>query len=257
MRIDHGEHPEQHGHLYLPEGDSPHPTVVAIHGGFWLARYGADLMTALADDLVGRGYAVWNVEYRRVGNGGGWPDTLLDIASATDHLATIADDQPVDLDRLVALGHSAGGQLAAWLAARPGLPPDAPGADPTVQVRAVISQAGLLDLRSAAAGRLGGRSTERFLGGAPDEVPDRYRIASPVERLPLGVPVVAIHGGDDGLVPPVQSRTFAEQAERAGDAVDLVVVEGEGHFEHLDTSSGVWRAALEHLSRLSRLLEPS
>lgn len=237
--------------LHLPDGGGPHPTVVMIHGGFWLARYDAGLMTPLAEDLAARGYAVWNIEYRRVGNGGGWPATLEDVAAATDHLARIANDHPLDLDRVVAVGHSAGGQLATWLAARPGLPTDAPGADPKVAIRAVISQAGLLDLHEAAQRRLGGGSTQRFLDGSPTDVPTRYDLASPIERLPLGVPVVAVHGGDDGLVPPAQSESYVDAARQAGDDAQLVLVDGEGHFEHLDTGSGVWAVALDHLSRLT------
>lgn len=250
MKADYGPDDQQTATLHLPDGDGRHPTVVMIHGGFWLARYDAGLMTPLAEDLADRGYAVWNIEYRRVGADGGWPATLGDVAAATDHLARIADDHPVDVDRVVAVGHSAGGQLAAWAAARPGLPADAPGAGPEVAIHGVISQAGLLDLRRAAERRLGGRSAQRFLGGSPDEVPDRYDLASPVERLPLGVPLVAVHGGDDGLVPPDQSRSYVEAARRAGDDAELVLIDGEGHFEHLDTGSEVWAAAVDHLRRL-------
>lgn len=249
MRIAYGEDPAQYGVLHLPDGDGPHPTVVLIHGGFWLARYGADLMTPLAEDLTEDGYAVWNVEYRRVGNGGGWPTTFEDVAAAVDLLATIAEEHPVDLDRVVAIGHSAGGQLAAWLAARPGLPDDAPGSRPEVEVHAVISQAGLLDLRGAAEQRLGGGSTQRFLGGAPGEVPDRYDISSPTERVPLAAPVVAVHGSDDDLVPPSQSRAFVEAARTAGGDAELVVIDGEGHFEHLETGSRVWTAVRGALTR--------
>lgn len=251
MKSDYGPEEQQTATLHLPEGDGRHPTVLMIHGGFWLARYDASLMTPLAEDLADRGYAVWNIEYRRVGADGGWPATLDDVAAATDRLARIADDQPVDLDRVVAVGHSAGGQLAAWAAARPGLPTGAPGADPVIAIDGVVSQAGLLDLRDAAAHRLGGGSTQRFLGGSPDEVSDRYDLSSPVERLPLGVPLVAVHGSDDGLVPPDQSRSYVEAARRAGDDAELVLVEGEGHFEHLDTGSQVWAAAVDHLRRLT------
>lgn len=254
MKTGYGPGEQQTATLHLPEGAGRHPTVVMIHGGFWLARYDAGLMGPLAEDLADRGYAVWNIEYRRVGADGGWPATLEDVAAATDHLARIADDQPVDLARVVAVGHSAGGQLAAWAAARSGLPADAPGAGPEVAIRAVVSQAGLLDLRGAAQRRLGGGSTQRFLGGSPDEVPDRYGLASPVERLPLGVPLVAVHGGEDGLVPPDQSRSYVEAARRAGDDAEFVLVEGEGHFEHLDTGSQVWTAAIDHLRRLTEAL---
>lgn len=247
MRINYGDDPAQYGELHLPEGDGPHPAIVMIHGGFWLARYDAALMTPLAQDLTGRGYAVWNIEYRRIGNGGGWPRTLDDVAAATDHLADLAAEHRLDLDRLVSVGHSAGGHLAAWVAARPGLPGGAPGADPRVRVRGVISQAGILDLRTAAAQLLGGGSTQRFLGGEPTEVPDRYGLASPIERLPIGVPVVALHGATDDLVPPDQTQRYVEDAVAAGDRARGVLIEAEGHFEHLDTGSAAWATTVHHL----------
>lgn len=250
MRVAYGDDPAQYGVLHLPSGDGPFPIVVTIHGGFWLARYGADLMTPLAEDLTTRGYAVWNIEYRRVGNGGGWPETLTDAADATDHLTTVAEDHPLDLDRIVAVGHSAGGQLAVWLASRPELPDDAPGAGPRLVPTGVVSQAGVLALREAAEERLGGGSTQRFLGGTPDEVPDRYDIASPVARVPIGVPVVAVHGADDRVVPPSQSQRFVDAARDVGDDAELVLVDGEGHFAHLDPGSEVWAAAVDAIDRL-------
>lgn len=250
MRIDYGDGPDQHGVLRLPDGAGPHPIVVLIHGGFWLARYDAGLMTPLAEDLVERGYATWNIEYRRVGNGGGWPSTFHDVAAATDHLADLATAHPVDLDRLVAVGHSAGGHLATWLAARPALPTDAPGAHPTVTIGAVVAQAGLLDLRAAAEQRLGGGSTQRLLGGGPEDVPERYDLTSPIERLPVGIPVVAIHGAADDLVPSEQTRSYVDAARAAGDVATEVLVQGEGHFAHLDTRSAAWAVAVHHVSRL-------
>ena len=250
MESRYGDHPAQSGALHLPEGDGPHPTVAMIHGGFWLARYDAGLMAPLAQDLAGRGYAVWNIEYRRVGNGGGWPQTLHDVAAAVDHLADLAGAHRLDLDRLVSVGHSAGGHLAAWVAARPGLPEGSPGADPAVEVRGVVSQAGILDLRAAAHGRLGGGSTQRFLGGEPTEVPERYELASPIERLPIGVPVVALHGADDDLVPPDQTERYVEAAMAAGDPARGVLIDDEGHFEHLDTGSAGWATTTHHLDLL-------
>lgn len=250
VRISYGDDPAQHGVLHLPDRDGPHPAVVMIHGGFWLARYDASLMTPLAQDLAGRGYAVWNIEYRRVGNGGGWPQTFDDVATAVDHIVDLAREHRLDLDRLVVVGHSAGGHLAAWLAARPGLPAGAPGADPAVPIRGVISQAGILDLRAAAEQRLGGGSTQRFLGGDPTEVPDRYEFASPIERLPIDVPVVAIHGDTDDLVPPDQTERYIEAAVTAGDQARGVLIEDEGHFEHLDTRSASWATTVHQLDLL-------
>ena len=250
VKVGYGDDPAQHGLLHLPDRGGPHPTVTLIHGGFWLARYDAGLMTELAEDLMGRGYAVWNIEYRRIGYGGGWPQTLDDVAAAVDHLAELAEEHALDLDRLVGIGHSAGGHLATWAASRPGLPAGAPGADPVVRVRGVISQAGILDLRTAADQRLGGGSTQRFLGGEPPDVPDRYGIASPIERVPIGVPIVALHGATDDLVPPAQTERFVEAALAAGDRARGLLVDREGHFEHLDTGSASWATAVHQLGLL-------
>src|SRR5690348_11935492 len=130
----------------MPTGP-PRGVVVVVHGGFWRHAYDLSLGRPLAADLAATGLAAWNIEYRRVGGGGGWPATFDDVAAAVDALAgPVSSVHPLPLDRVVALGHSAGGQLAAWLSARPGLPPDAPGAHPRVTLRGAVSQAGVLDL---------------------------------------------------------------------------------------------------------------
>src|SRR5258706_4695885 len=122
IRLAYGAEPFQFGELYLPDNAGPHPVVILIHGGYWRARYGLDLMIGLAHDLAARGVAVWNIEYRRVGNpGGGWPGTLLDVALAADNLKIVAQAYALDLQRVIPIGHSAGGHLAFWPAARPNL----------------------------------------------------------------------------------------------------------------------------------------
>ena len=163
-----------------------------IHGGFWRARYGRKLMRPLAHDLAARGWAAWNIEYRRLGHGagGGWPTTFADVAAAIDHLDEIRTDAALDLARVVAIGHSAGGHLAAWAAARPRLPEGAPGCDPRVPVTAAVSQAGVVDLELAWDLRLSDGVVGDLLGGGPLEHPLRYRLASPKALVPLGVPVL-------------------------------------------------------------------
>ena len=176
----YGDSPEQFATLALPATPGPHPVVVLIHGGFWRAAYGLDLMEPLVADLVGRGYAAWNIEYRRVGQpGGGWPGTLEDVAAAIDKLADVADDADLDLDRVSVVGHSAGGHLALgrrpWRCSIRGVP----GADPVVEVAAAVGLAPVTNLRMGAAERVGNGAVVDFLGGSPEEFPDRYAVAEP------------------------------------------------------------------------------
>lgn len=222
---------------------------VVLHGGFWKRRYGGRLNEPLCRDLAARGWAAWNVEYRRVGfrAGGGWPATFADVAAAIDHLAVLERELPLDLGRVVTIGHSAGGHLALWAAARPGLPAGAPGARPVVPVTHAVAQAGVSDLEEAARLELGGGAVRRLLGGLPAERPEPYALGSPLARLPLGVPQLLVHGEEDDTVPVALSRRYAEAAGAAGDEVDLVTLPGAGHFEHLDPGSEAWKIVTDWL----------
>jgi acetyl esterase/lipase len=230
----YGNKRSQFGELYLPPGEGPVPVAVVIHGGFWKAQYGRKLMHPLCRDLAERGWAAWNLEYRRLGrlSGGGWPRTLDDVAAAIDHLPDVI--APLDLSRVVAIGHSAGGHLAAWAATR-----DAPG----VPVTGVVSQAGVLDLHRAWEWRLSNGVVRRLLGGTPEQQPERYAAASPAARLPLGVPALLTHGGRDDIVPPAMSEAFAEAA-----GCELVLLPHEDHFGHIDPDNALWKAVIEWLS---------
>lgn len=243
MRLRYGSHFHQFADLLVPEGDGPFPVAVLVHGGFWREHLTLDLDDDLARDLVPRGWAVWNIEYRRVGevSGGGWPVTGEDVAAAIDHLAEV--DAPLDLARVVAIGHSAGGQLGLWAASA--------RADPPVRLAGVVSQAGVHDLREADRLDLGEGATAEFMGGHADEVPDRYADASPVERVPAGVPLLLVHGDADQRVPVEMAHTYAEAARAAGDEVDLVVRPGDDHFVHLDVGSGAWADVVGWLGRFS------
>lgn len=259
-RLTYGEHPAQAADLYLPlaePADAPPrrdglaPVVALLHGGFWQAGYDLTLMQALAGDLVARGWAVLNVEHRKVGQeGGGWPGTFEDVAAALDLLADgEAVGDVVDPGRVITVGHSAGGQLALWAAARGGLAPGEPGARPAVVPVGAVGQAAVCDLVRGAQEQLGAGACADLLGGSPTEVPDRYEVASPLARLPLGVPQVLVHSEQDDLVPVDQSTAYAAAAADAGDDVEVVLVPGD-HFAHLDPFSPAWRAVLDRLPNL-------
>lgn len=234
--------------------------MVILHGGFWRSSYGAELGAPLAADLARRGYLVWNLEYRRVGSGGGWPNTLADVAAGIDHLAVLkaGSGQPkidltrIDLTRVVAIGHSAGGHLATWAAGRSKLPATAPGASPVVPLTGVVSQAGVLDLERAAREKVGGTAVPDLLGGSIEQVAQRYAEASPQAQLPIQVPVRCVHGPGDETVPFDQSVEYVKAAKAAGDDAELLSVPG-GHFAPIDTGSKAWATVVDLLPELMQM----
>lgn len=250
--IRYGPHHSNVGDLWLPAASAASlPVVVLIHGGFWRAVYTKRLMNGLAKDVVARGWAAWNIEYRRVGflgGGGGWPNTLLDVAAALDHLAVIEDG--VDRSRVVTCGHSAGGQLALWAAARGRLPAASPGAGGAVSVRGAVSLSGVVDLEEADRLGLGEQATARFMGGHWDAQPDRYRQASPRALLPLGVPQALIHAGNDSVVPPSMSRDYQALATSLGDSSRYLLVDGIGHRQLINPKGRGWATAVSELERI-------
>ena len=240
----YGSSPSEVGELFVPSGAGPHPVAVVVHGGYWRAQYDRSLMEGLCLDLAAHGLAAWNLEYRRVGGGGGWPETFLDIAAGVDALDGF--DAPLDLSRVVAVGHSAGGQLALWAAARATLPAEVPGAEPRVRIRAAVSQAGVLDLTLAAGLMPSSRPTLALLGD-PTQHFERYVLASPRERLPLGIPQLVLHGDRDDTVSMRIATSYATAARNAGDECDLRVLSHTGHFEHIDAGSDAWHVARDWL----------
>jgi acetyl esterase/lipase len=235
------DHRCQRAELHLPAGRGPHPVVVTIHGGSWAAGVTKVVMRGLARDLARRGYAAWNIEYRRVGRGqgGGWPLTFVDVAAAIDHLHSVT--APLDLDDVTVYGHSAGGQLALWAASRSRLADGAPGSRPRIEPVAAVSAAGVNDLaqtyRDAPGGAVGW-----LMGGGPDDLPERYAIADPVALVPLAIPVLLVHGTDDATVSVRRSRNYAEAARAGGGAAELFEIPGEAgrHRSHVFADSESW-----------------
>jgi acetyl esterase/lipase len=228
--------------------------MVVIHGGSWQARYGRIAMRGLVGDLLRRGWASWNIEYRRVGNGGGWPATFEDVAAAIDHLPQL--DAPLDLTRVSVLGHSAGGHLALWAAGRDRLPMGAPGfrdGGCRVRLRQAIAQAGVCDLVDAYRQWRGG-AVRALMGGAPDEVSERYAVGDPIRLIPPGIPVLLVHGTLDETVSVKLSRSYERAVNAAGGEVELVEIEGTAghHRAHIDPRTPAWAAVVERLASTRR-----
>lgn len=237
--VRYGDDPSQLAELHLPAGDGVVPVVVVIHGGFWSSGYGKELASPLAEDLARAGVAGYAIEYRRVGNGGGWPATFADVAAAIDALQR--HRSRLDLRKVVAIGHSAGGQLAVWAAGRSKLPAGAVGSAPAIKLTAAISQAGVLDLATAWRQRIGGDAVTGLMGTTPEADAARYAFGSPIEAVPIRVPVVLVHGRRDTVVPFDQSSRYADAARASGDPVALVELPDAGHFELIDPDDEAWQ----------------
>jgi len=255
--VAYGDDPEHVIDVRLPApstGGTPRPLVVFVHGGFWMAEYDRVHAAPLATDLASRGYPVASVEYRRIGQpGGGYPGTLDDVATAVGALpelvAVAQAERGVDAfpaDRPVLMGHSAGGHLALWTAARGG---------PEV-TRGVLALAPVADLARAYRLRLGNDAVRLLLGGGPGDVPDRYAAADPSALLPIGVPVAVVHGHLDEQVPYPVGADFVAAARRAGDEAHLFELPEAEHFALIDPLSAAWSAVLDALELLVRIGHP-
>lgn len=232
VRIPYASGAQRFGDLWLPLGDGPFPLVVAIHGGFWRERYDLGHLSHLCAALAADGLAAFSLEYRRVGQaGGGFPGTLEDIQAGVAFADRLRHWFPIAALPPVLLGHSAGGQLALWAAKE-------------AVCAGVVALAAVSDLRAGAALGLSEGAVAAFLGGAPAEVPERYRFASPAERLPLRRRQVLLHGALDADVPLALSERYQAAAKAAGDEALLETLPQSGHFELIDPGSAAFLAVL-------------
>ena len=239
----YGKTSRQHGEWWVPAADGLLPLVVLVHGGYWRDTYDLTLEDAVAADLSGRGYLVWNIDYAP--SSVPWPATLTDAAAAYDFAFVGAFASRIDRSRVAVVGHSAGGQLALWLASRTRLPAGAPGAGEHVVPALAVPQAPVASFVNASKLGLGGGAVDALLGGSPATQPAREAVADPLVLVPSGVRTVLVHGVDDAIVPLSQSEDYVAVARDC----TLVKVPGD-HFTHLDPTSDACAELLKALSTL-------
>ena len=237
-RVPYGSDAHQFGDLRLPKGNGPHPVVINIHGGFWRNEYDLTHAGHLCAALTAKGVATWNLEYRRVGDeAGGWPGTFSDITNGYRFIAQLPKRYHLDAEKVVVMGHSAGGQLALCLAGH------------QASVKRAISLAGVVDLRRAWDLHLGTNAVVEFLGGPLDQVPEHYHEADPT-HLELKAEQWLFHGLEDDVVPPPFSRDYCDQKKRKKENVHLVEIAKAGHFELIDPRSTAWPQIEQTVLRL-------
>jgi acetyl esterase/lipase len=226
--IPYGTAPEQFGELRIPSAAGPFPVVVNIHGGFWRSQYDLAQANPLCATLTSKGFATWNLEYRRIGNrGGGWPGTFQDIRNGYRFISQIASKYKLDSTKLLVIGHSAGGQLALCLA----------GHEPSL--KRVISLAGVVDLQQAWELHLGNHAVAEFLGGSPKEVTEHYREADPTQ-LAIKSTQWLIHGASDDVVPSNISRDYTQRKKSRAEDVHYLEIASANHTDLIDPHSAAW-----------------
>lgn len=257
FRYAYGPGSEQFGELTLPSATPPYPVILLIHGGGYREKYNLRPLGALVSALAAAGFAVWNIEYRRFGNGGAYPQMFLDVAAAADHLPVIAAAHQLDLTRVITIGHSAGGHLALWLAGRPNIESTSPiFAGEPLAVHGVVALAPLADVTHGSESELSSDALLAVMGGEATQNPSAYRNGCPVRLLPLGMPQVIIVGSEDRAMLENAERYIAA-ARAAGDDAQLIVLHGAGHFEIVAVETEEWAAVQQAATQLCDTIHPS
>lgn len=253
-RVSYGAAPSQYAELFLPQGVGPFPVAVLVHGGCWTEKFGGIVqLRNMAGALAARGIAVWNVEYRRVDEaGGGYPGMYEDMHAALDTLAAQASAHRLDLGRVVAVGHSAGGQLVQWIAGRARIPASSPlHRASMLPVRAVVSLGGLADLRRehALIKESCGRDTPELAGLPSTSRPDVYADTNAAELLPNGSHTILVTGELDTISPPRVAHDYAARARAAGDGAEVVILPGASHYDEVAATSPSWPLVMAAIER--------
>ncbi|MCY3832226.1 MAG: alpha/beta hydrolase [Chloroflexi bacterium] len=236
----YGAHSQQFGELTLPRAAPPHPLIVLIHGGGYRELYDLKPLGSVVAALADRGFAVWNIEYRRFGNGGDYPQMFLDVSAAADYLPQLAARHELDLSRVISMGHSAGGHLALWLAGRHKIETTSPlfVAEP-LAVHGALALAPLADVSHGSESELSSDALLAVMGGTATSAPPAYGNGCPRQLLPLGARQQIIVGSEDKAM-LANAQRYADVATSAGDEVDLQVIEGVGHFEIVAVDTDAW-----------------
>jgi acetyl esterase/lipase len=245
QRIAYGSGPMQFADLWLPQGAGPFPVVLMIHGGCWQSDVASlEIMNYAAEALRRDGIAVWNIEYRGVDRPGGpYPGAFEDVAAAADALPKQASPYHLKIDRVVAVGHSAGGHFAPWLAARSHIPASSLlYARNPLPIAAVVSLGGLPDLadREIEEPGCGVGTVDRLVGAPTATHPDIYADTSPVDLAPITTPQIMINGAEDPIAPPLAAERYEAKIRAKGGAVRRVVIEDTGHAELIAPGTKAW-----------------
>ena len=253
-RYSYGDDPQQVAELYLPETPSSHPVIVLAHGGCYYESYDLRPISSIARALTDEGFAVWNIEYRRAGNGGDFPNMFLDVGAAADHLREVADEQALRLEGLITVGHSAGGHLALWLAGRQHLSATSAiyTANP-LPISGVVGLAPIADIADALDQGMCGAALPVVVGSRLPTAEANLKDISPAAMIPLGIPQIHLVGTEDKLI-RTNIQRYVDAAEDSGDDVELITLEGAGHFELVAVESPEWQLAVEAIQRLRRMI---
>lgn len=256
-RYAYGSHAQQFGELTLPDSPPPHPVIVLVHGGGYREMYDLKPLGSVVSALAEEGFAVWNVEYRRYGNGGDYPQMFLDVAAAADYLPQIAQAHLLDLSRVISMGHSAGGHLALWLGGRHNIESSSTlFVREPLPIHGVAALAPLAQVTEGAESDLSSDALLAVMGGAPAESPEAYRNGCPAQLLPLNIPQRIIVGAEDAAMLD-NARRYIRATGEAGDDARLIVLPGAGHFEIVAVDASEWRDVRRAVLQLRQRLAPS